>query len=47
MITVQSEEVFQTTPEMNEHNSVKDTGGKGKKKNMKILFHYPPTFPFI
>ena len=37
----------------NEHNSVKDTGEKGKKLwnidskiTMKILFHYPPTFPF-
>ena len=41
-------------PYQNEHNSVKDTGEKGKKPcnidlkiSMKILFHYPPTFPFI
>ena len=41
-------------PYQNEHNSVKDTGEKGKKPcnidlkiSMKILFHcYPPTFPF-
>ena len=38
----------------NEHNSVKDTGEKGKKPcnidlkiSLKILFHcYPPAFPF-
>ena len=44
-------------PYQNKLNSVKDTGEKGKKKkktsnvnqkiSMKILFHYPPTFPFI
>ena len=41
-------------PYQNEHNSVKDTGEKGKKPcnidlkiSMKILFHYPPTFPYI
>ena len=39
----------------NEHNSVKYTKDKRQKKtcsidlkmSMKILFHYPPTFPFI
>ena len=35
----------------NEHSSAKDTGEKGKKNyvkiSMKILFHYPPPFPFI
>ena len=38
-------------PYQNEHNSVKDTGAKGKKPcnmdlkiSMKILFHCPPTF---
>ena len=37
----------------NEHNSVKDTGEKGKEPRniepkiaMQILFHCPPTFPF-
>ena len=49
---VQSKQIFY----QNEHNSVKDTGEKGKKKktcnidlkiSMKILFHLPPTFPFI
>ena len=46
---MQSEEIFQ-----NKHNSIKDTGEEGKKPcnidlkiTMKILFHYPPTFPFI
>ena len=41
-------------PYQNEHNSVKDTREKGKKSRnidpkiaMKILFHYPPTFPLI
>ena len=42
-------------PYQNEHNSVKDTGEKGKKPcnielkiNMKILFHCPPThLPFL
>ena len=41
-------------PYQNEHNSVKDTGERSKKPrdkdlkiSMKILFHYPPTFPFI
>ena len=41
-------------PYQNDHNSVKDTGEKGKKPcnidlkiSMKILFHYPPTFPYI
>ena len=42
-------------PYQNEHNSVKDTREKGKKKktcnidlkiSMKILFHYPPP-PFL
>ena len=40
-------------PYQNEHNSVKDTGERSKKPHdkdlkisMKILFHYPPTFPF-
>ena len=40
-------------PYQNEHNSVKDTGETSKKPrdidlkiSMKILFHYPPTFPF-
>ena len=41
-------------PYQNEHNSVKDTGEKGKtprnidlKISLKILFHcYPPAFPF-
>ena len=48
---VQSEEIFQLYH--NAHNSVKDTQEKGKKPchidlniSMKILFHYPPTFPF-
>ena len=43
-----------SNPYQNEHNSVKDTGEKGKKTcnidlkiAMKILFHYPPTFPFF
>ena len=38
----------------NKHNSINDTGEEGKKPcnidlkiTMKILFHYPPTFPFI
>ena len=37
-----------------EHNSEKDTREKGKKQcnidleiAMEMLFHYPPTFPFI
>ena len=41
-------------PYQSEHNSVKDTRERGKKPcnidlkiSMKILFHYPPTFPFI
>ena len=41
-------------PYQNEHNSDKDTREKGKKPcnidlkiSMKILFQYPPTFPFI
>ena len=41
-------------PYQNEHNSVKDTSKKDKKPcnidqkiSMKILFHYPPTFPSI
>ena len=41
-------------PYQNEQNSVKDTGERSKKPrdkdlkiSMKILFHYPPTFPFI
>ena len=41
-------------PYQNEHNSVKDTEEKGKKLcntalkiSLKILFHYPPTFPVI
>ena len=43
-------------PYQNELNSIKDTGEKGKKTynidlkiamSKKILFHYPPTFPFI
>ena len=48
---VQGEENFQTIPE---HNSVKDTREKAIKTcnielkiSMKILFHYPPTYPLI
>ena len=50
---VQSEGIFQTIPEWAKFR-VKDTGEKGKKPShvdrkiaMKILFHYPPTFPFV
>ena len=48
---VQSEEIFQTMP-----YSVKEAQEKGKKKKtcnvdakipLKILFHYPPSFPCI
>ena len=42
------------TPYKDGHISVKDTREKGKKPcnidlkiSLKILFHYPPTFPFI
>ena len=41
-------------PHQKGHNSVTDTGEKGEKPcnidlkiSMKILFHCPPTFPFI
>ena len=41
-------------PYQSDHNSVMDTRERGKKTcnidlkiSMKILFHYPPTFPFI
>ena len=46
--------VLMVKDNQNEHNSVKDTGEKGKKPwnidpkiSMKIFLHYPPTFPFI